>query len=398
MILFIFILSTHSLLMKRILPVLILLLPFSVFAQNKLQVVKANAGQAKIYEEPHAISRWYINPKVKLDVYTTGKFTKSKRIKFKTDVDSIVFNISPGQKKEFIVLLNGKDSCLTQIAAPELKNFSKVSPEIHDSIPFFVNKYNTNFLPIVFNGTDSLLMNFDSGANDIDLTHAALANKVKSKPQLYHPGYDIKIGNHTYKTKIFDIELAGNETDGLLGWDIFDGMIVALDYDQNKMMVHSVMPREILQDKQYTRFKITYIKNKPFIESEISQNGTKNKSLFFFDLGYQRTVMLDHDLLRKMKFPADEMEVIKKVMMHGVNGNEVPVTTVKLQRLKIGNFELKNVPAQVMEQNKPMPGTNVHYLGNDILKRFNTVFDFQNNVIYLKPNHLYDVAYADQKS
>ncbi|NMN38092.1 aspartyl protease family protein [Pedobacter sp. SG918] len=384
--------------MKRILPILTVLLPLSALAQQKLPVVKASIGQAKIYEENNAVSSWYINPKIKLDVFTTGKFTKPKSIKFKTDIDSIVFNISPGQKKEFIVLLNGKDSCLTQITAPVLKNFSQVSPEIHDSIPFFVNKYNTNFLPVVFNGTDSLLMNFDSGANDIDLTTAALAKKVKSKPKLYNTDYDIKIGNHIYKSKIYDIELAGNEVDGLVGWDIFDGMIVALDYDQNKMMVHSTMPKQILQDKQYTKFKITYIKNKPFIESEISQSGTKNKSLFFFDLGYQRTAMLDNDLLTKMKFPTEKMEIIKKVIMHGIKGNEIPVTTVKLQSLKIGNFELKNVPAQVMEQNKPMPGVNVHYLGTDILKRFNTVFDFQNNVIYLKPNHLYDVAYADQKT
>jgi len=383
--------------MKRILLIVTVLLPFSVLAQKKLPVVKAGAGQAKIYEQDNAVSNWYINPKIKLDVFTTGKFTKSKSIKFKTDIDSIVFNISPGQKKEFIVLLNGKDSCLTQISAPVLKNFSKVSPEIHDSIPFFVNKYNTNFLPVVFNGTDSLLLNFDSGANDIDLTNAALAKKVKSKLKLYNTDYGVKIGNHTYKSKIYDIELAGNETDGLLGWDIFDGMIVALDYDQNKMMVHSTMPKQILRDKQYARFKITYIKNKPFIESEISQSGTKNKSLFFFDLGYQRTAMLDNDLLREMRFPTEKMEVIKKVIMRGIRGNEVPVTTVKLQSLKIGNFELKNVPAQVMEQNKPMPGVNVHYLGTDILKRFNTVFDFQNDVIYLKPNHLYDVTYADQK-
>ena len=383
--------------MKRILLLLTALLPFYTFAQKKLPVVKASAGQAKIYEQENAVSNWYINPKIKPDVFTTGKFTKSERVKFKTDIDSIVFSISPGQKKEFIVLLNGKDSCLTQITAPALKNLSKVSPEIHDSIPFFVNKYNTNFLPVVLNGTDSLLLNFDSGANDIDLTNAALSKKVKSKLKLYDAEYGIKIGNHTYKSKIYDIQLAGNETDGLLGWDIFDGMIVALDYDQNKMMVHSTMPKEILQDKQYTRFKITYIKNKPFIESEISQSGIKNKSLFMFDLGYQRTAMLDNDLLREMKFPTEKMEVIKKVMMHGTRGNEVPVTTVQLQSLKIGNFELKNVPAQVMEQNKPMPGVNVHYLGTDILKRFNTVFDFQNNVIYLKPNHLYDVAYADQK-
>lgn len=384
--------------MKRILLILTALLPFYTFAQKKLPVVKASVGQAKIYEQENAVSNWYINPKIKPDVFTTGKLTKSESVKFKTNIDSIVFSISPGQKKEFIVLLNGKDSCLTQITTPALKNFSKVLPEIHDSIPFFVNKYNTNFLPVVFNGVDSLLLNFDSGANDIDFTNAALEKKVKSKLKLYNTEYGIKIGNHTYKSKIYDIELAGNETDGLLGWDIFDGMIVALDYDQNKMIIHSTMLKEILQDKQYARFKISYIKNKPFIESEISQSGIKNKSLFMFDLGYQRTVMLDNDLLREMRFPTERMEVIKKVMMHGTRGNEVPVITVKLQSLKIGNFELKNVPAQVMEQNKPMPGINIHYLGTDILKRFNTVFDFQNNVIYLKPNHLYDVVYADQKS
>ena len=383
--------------MKRILIILTVLFPFCGFAQKKLPIVKAGAGQAKFYEAHNASSNWYINPKLKLDVFTTGKITKSINIKFKTDVDSIVFKIGPGEQREFIVLLNGKDSCRTQIVCPELKNYSKISPEVHDSIPFFVNKYNTNFLPVVFNNTDSLLLNFDSGANDVDLTTAALKQKVKSNPKLYNTDYEVKIGSQTYKSKIYDIELAGNETDGLLGWDIFDGMIVALDYDNHKMMVHSVMPKQVLQDKQYTKFKITYIRNKPFIESEISQNGIKNKSLFFFDLGYQRTAMLDNDVLREMKFPTDKMEVIKKVMMHGTSGNEVPVTTVKLQSLKIGNFELKDVPAQVMEQNKPMPGTNVHYLGTDILKRFNTVFDFQNNVIYLKPNQLYEVAFADQK-
>jgi len=383
--------------MKRILSILSVLLPFCGVAQNKLPLVKAGAGLAKFYEEHNASSNWYINPKLKLDVFTTGKITKSRNIKFKTDIDSIVFRIGPGEQKEFIVLLNGKDSCRTRIVCPELKDFSKVSPEVHDSIPFFVNKYNTNFLPVVFNGTDSLLLNFDSGATEIDLTTAALKQKVKSKPKLYNTEYGIKIGSQTYKSKIYDIELAGNETDGLLGWDIFDGMIVALDYDRNKMMVHSVMPKQILQDKQYSKFKITYIRNKPFIESEILQGRTKNKSLFFFDLGYQRTAMLDNDLLREMKFPTERMEVIKKVMMHGTRGNEVPVTTVKLQSLKIGHFELKDVPAQVMEQGKPMPGVNVHYLGTDILKRFNTVFDFQNDVIYLKPNHLYEVAYADQK-
>lgn len=62
--------------------------------------------------------------------------------------------------------------------------------------------------------------------------------------------------------------------------------------------------------------------------------------------------------------------------MHGTKGNEVSVITASLEKLKIGNLELKNVPAQIMTQGKPMPGVYVHYLGSDVLKRFNTVLDF----------------------
>ena len=383
--------------MKPILTFIIAMVPFYVFSQKKLPVINANSNQAKIYEQNNPASSWYLNPKIKLDVFTTGKLTKPKTIKFKTDVDSISFKIKPGQKKDFIVLLNGKDTCLTEIQSIKTRDFSKISPEIHDTIPFFVNKYNTNFLPVVFNGTDSLMLNFDTGATEIDFTTEALKQKVNSHPKLYNTSYDIKIGKQTYKSKIYDIKLAGNETDGLLGWNVFDGMIVELDYDNNKMLLHSKMPKQVLHDKKYSKFKIRYIKNKPFIESEISQSGTRNKSLFLFDLGYQRTVMLDNDLLQETQFPVEKMEVIKKVIMHGTRGNEVPVITSNLESLKIGNFELKNIPAQIMGQNKPMKGINVHYLGSDVLKRFNTVLDFQKDLIYLKPNHLYDTTFADQK-
>jgi hypothetical protein len=383
--------------MKHISTFLMLLIPFSSFSQKKLPVINASSDKAKIYEQGNPVSNWYINPKVKLDAFTTNKLIKSKTVKFKTDIDSISFKLKPGQQKDFIVLLNSKDACLTRIQSPETKDFSKLKPEIHNSIPFFVNQYNTNFLPVVFNGTDSLMLNFDTGATEIDLTTDALKQKVRFKPQINDVSYDIKIGNQTYKSKVYDIAVAGNETDGMLGWNVFDGMIVELDYDNNKMILHSKMPKQVLHNKHYSKFKITYIKNKPFIEAEISQSGTRNKSLFLFDLGYQRTIMLDHDLLQEARFPTEKMEVIKKVIMHGIKGNEVPVITSNLESLKIGNFELKNVPAQIMGQNKPMPGVNIHILGSDILKRFNTILDFQKNVIYLKPNHLFDLEYADQK-
>lgn len=380
--------------MKRFFIVFISLLPFCSFSQTNLPVIQANSGKAVFQEQGNPESNWYINPKLRLDVYTTGKITKAKVIKFKTDVDSISFKIKPGQKLDFIVLLNGKDSCLTAIHSPAVKDYSKGFPEVNDTIPFFVNKYNTNFLPIVFNSADSLLLNFDTGATELSFTVEAL-KKVKSQLKLYNP-YDFQIGKHSYKTKIYDIELSGNETDGLLGWNVFDGMIVELDYDKNRMIVHSKMPGDLIRQREYSKFKITYINNKPFIKGEISQSGVKKKALFLFDLGYQRTIMLDNDLLHASRFPTQKMPVISKIIMHGTRGNEIPVITASLEKLKIGKYELSSVPAQIMENNKPMKGVKVHYLGTDVLKRFNTILDFQNDVIYLKPNHHYNTEYAGQ--
>jgi len=294
-------------------------------------------------------------------------------------------------------LLNGKDSCLTRIQSPEVKDLRKLQVAVHDTIPFFLNQYNTNYLPVVLNGTDSLLLNFDSGATEVCITTKSLKQKVRSQPKLYSTAYGVQIGKRIYNSNIYDISVAGNEVDGLLGCNLFDGMIVELDYDHQRMIVHSEMPKQIVRDASYEKFKLTYIKNKPFIESEISQSGIKSKSLFFFDLGYQRAVMLDNDALTASHFPSESMPVIKKVIMHGTKGNEIPVITADLASLKIGRFELKNVPAQIMTQGKPMPGANVHYLGSDVLKRFNTVLDFQKNVIYLKSNQLYNTPYADQK-
>ncbi|SFI26747.1 hypothetical protein [Halpernia frigidisoli] len=380
----------------RILILSFLLISILGFSQKKLPIVYANSTKVKIYEEDNPVSNWSINSKLKIDQYTTNKLVKTKTVKFKTDIDSISFKIKSGMKRDFIVILNGKDSCLTRIQSPEVKNFSKLKPEIHDSIPFFVNKFNTNYMNVVFNKVDSLKMNFDTGANDVDFTNEALQKKIKSNPKLYDTDYDFKIGKRDYKAKVYDIELAGNETDGLLGRDLFDGMVVELNYDKNKMIIHSKMPTSISNDKQYSKFNIKYIKGKPFIETEISQNGIQNKSYFLFDLGYQKTVMLDNDLLNENHFPTDKMAVIKKVIMHGTSGNEVPVITSNLETLKLGKFELKNIPTQILTQNKPIPGLKMHILGNEILKKFNTVLDFQNNVIYLKPNHLYDLAFSDQ--
>lgn len=268
---------------------------------------------------------------------------------------------------------------------------------LSDSILLVLNEQNTMYVKAVFNETDTLYLNFDTGTTELILTNDVLTNKLKAVPKLYTTLYNLKIGNTIYKTKVYDAALSGHGTDGRFGWDFFKDKIVELNYDQNLMIIHSVLPKILAGNHQFTALKIELFKDLFLVKSEIRQNGITNKALFLFDIGYQRTVMLDNDLLKEGKFPTQKMEVLKKVIMKGAQGNEIPVITSNLQLLKIGKYKLKNVPVQQLITNKPLKDRDIHILGNEVLKRFNIFLDFQNNFVYLKPNHLFKDPYIDQK-
>ncbi|MEZ0004691.1 hypothetical protein ABH942_000034 [Flavobacterium sp. 28YEA47A] len=273
---------------------------------------------------------------------------------------------------------------------------SQNKASLPDTIPLIINSQNTIYVKAVFNKIDTLNLNFDTGTTELVLTNDVRKNKLKSVPELYTTFYDVRIGKHDYNTKVYDAELTGHGTDGRFGWDLFKGKVVELNYDKNIMVVHSKLPDYVVKDNAFSKLGITFFKGLVLVESKISQDGIDNTALFLFDSGYQRTAMLDNDLLKEGNFPADKMKVIKKVIMRGAQGNEVPVITADLQSLKIGKYELKDVPVQQITGNKPLRGANIHILGNEVLKRFDTFLDFQNNVVYLKPNRLFNAEYIEK--
>ncbi len=276
-------------------------------------------------------------------------------------------------------------------------NGSAQKLEISDTIAMTINEHNTIFIKAFFNNKDTLKLNFDTGTTELILIKDVLKNKMNSETKLYNTFYNLKIGNTNYKTKVYDAELAGHGTDGRFGWDFFKGKVVELNYDNHAMVIHSEIPKQVTLDKSFTKLKIEFWKDLFLVSSEIKQNGILNKDLFLFDTGFDRTVMLDNDLLKEGNFPVNKMEVIKKVIMKGAQGNEIPVITSNLKVLKIGKYKLKNIPVQIATSQKPLNDKNLHILGNEILKRFTIFIDFHKNVVYLKPNSFFNDKYIDQK-
>ncbi|MFD1875576.1 hypothetical protein [Hymenobacter bucti] len=282
---------------------------------------------------------------------------------------------------------------LMLIALPSLAQ----KPPASDTIAFHLNGQNNMYVNAIFNQVDTLALNFDTGTTELVLINSVLKNKLKVAPKLYNVSYTLKIGKTDYQTKVYDAELTAQETDGRFGWDLFKNKVVELNYDKNILVVHYLLPKGVAKDKRYTKLAIEFYKDLLLISSSIKQDGIINKDLFLFDTGYQRTVMLDNDLLKQAAFPTAKMRAIKKVIMKGAQGNEIPVITSSLQMLQIGEYKLKNVPIQQVTTNKPLKNKNIHILGNDVLKRFNVVLDLQENMVYLKPNRLYNVEFTDFK-
>ncbi len=261
-----------------------------------------------------------------------------------------------------------------------------------DTIPFTLSDYNNIIVKAVINDIDTLNLKFDSGTTGLLLTNNAIDNKLHWTRNSNHDN-SLKIGNMEWDSlRIYPVELSGQGTDGRFGWDLFNGKVVEIDFDNSLFIVHSKPPPI---DKEYARFDIEYTHTLFCIEAELEVKGIIYKNRFLFDNGYQRTVMLDTVLMAEQNFPKD-LEVIKKVIMRNGQGKEIPVITVNCEKIHFGNYSLADIPVQLLTTGNPAR-FKTHILGNEVLKRFNTFLDFQNNHVYLKPNGLFNQDYTDEK-
>ncbi len=377
--------------MKKLLTLTLLLCVFISQAQTT-PILKSRTQTAIIIEGDEERQKWLLNPKVKIQDYSISKSPKAKWVRFYTDADSIKKLLKPGEKLEFRVVIADKDTCRIKIESPQIKNYAHLKPMQHDTIPFVLTDYNNIKFKAVLNKRDTLDLKFDSGTTGLLLTHDAIKDKTHNLDPDKAENY-LQIGNLNWSgLEVYPVAISGQGTDGRFGWDLFDGKVVEIDYDKNLMIVHTRMP-EI--GKGYSKFPIEYTHTLFCINGELQIKDKKYKNRFLFDNGYQRTIMLDTLLMHEQNYPKD-LEVIKKVVMRNGQGKEIPVYTVNNERLNLGKIVLSDIPVQLLATANPAR-FKTHIMGNEVLKRFNTILDFQQNFVYLKPNSLFEVPYTDGK-
>lgn len=283
------------------------------------------------------------------------------------------------------------------------KPAQKVSLVDAVSVPFELSAYNNIIFDVVLNDTDSLKLKFDSGATGLLLTHDAIKNKTqllksgkeKTPTQNYvklNTLSSIRLGSLSWDSlEIYPVRHSGHGTDGRFGWDLFEDKVLEINYDNNQMTIHDKLPNV----ETYSKIKLDRVKTLWCFDGTILAKGKDYSGRFLFDTGYQKAMLLDSIMMQEQQFPKD-LPLIKTNRLRNGAGQVFITKVVKVPSLKIGALELQNIPTQLLNTRNPA-GFKTHILGNELLKRWNTIIDFKNQTIYFKPNQLLNDAYSDMK-
>ncbi len=387
---------------KLLLFVLGILLNIVVFAQKELPIIHANNEITRLYEGHHnGYINWYLTPEAKPDIYYLDKSKKASKVTLRTDIDEIKVKLRPGESFDFVVVLNGKDSCYNRFIHKAPNTFYQdLSPLTKDTIPFRLTQYSNIIIEALLNEQDTLYLNFDTGASGIRLKEDVIVEKTHllADQDTETPNFramsrqnTLKMGNLTWDSMpVATTRFSAHESDGRFGWDLFDGRVVEIDYEKSILIVHSRLPK---LEKAYKDFDIIFDHTLFHVKGDLVLNGKKYKSRFLVDSGYQKAILLDSVLMQQYNFPTD-LPIIKTNELRDGIGNVFITKIVETDALSFGKLTLENIPTQLLNRANPA-GYPTHFLGAEVLKRFNTVLDFQDNKMYLKPNQLEKDEYSD---
>ncbi|MCD8740308.1 hypothetical protein LT679_06805 [Mucilaginibacter roseus] len=365
------------------------------FAQQKLPVIKATSKKVSIRDGEFLDKNfWNLLPQIRPDVYTADRTRETKWVTFYTDIDSIKVKVTPGSRFNFVVLLNGTDSCYTQIASaipPQTK--TKITAAT-DTIPFELTAFNAIKVKCILNNIDTLNMHFDIGSFDFRIIRNAVLNKThlltgqrgQAKPDFSKADKitKIQLGNTVWNNPEVAINnQTAHEMDGRFGWNLFEGKVVEVNYDKHLLLIHTQLPTYL---KGYDKLKLKFIRSFACVSGAFLINSKDYIGDFLMDTGSDRAMILDSSWAARNNFPQN-LKVAKQLEATDPRGVKYPVKTVFTPTYQLGKYKLNNVPALMLSGKNPV-GFEINYLGNDLLKRFNLVFDFQQDQLYLKPNAL----------
>lgn len=351
-----------------------------VSAQSRLPVVSATSKTASIRDGAFFDKgSWTLNPKLKLDVYTVDRTRETKYVTFYTDIDSIKVKLKPRTHFDFVVLLNGRDSFYTRIeSAIKPTDLTARASSKPDTIPFWLTADNAIAVKALINHTDSVSMHFDLSAFGLRLTKDAIQNKLHSSK--INAITTLQIGTRIWqKPDVRSTDLTAKQMDGRIGWDMFEGQIVEINYERGLMVVHQTLPRNL---SGYRRSKMNFIRSFPCLTGSLIVDGKSYTSDFMLDTGSPGSVIIDSVWAATNHFP-NNLKVLSTTVLRDPRGVKYEMRNVEIRAIRLNGLTSANVAGLLLGSQHPT-GFPINLLGNGLLKDFDMIVDFQKDEVYLR--------------
>ena len=179
----------------------------------------------------------------------------------------------------------------------------------------------------------------------------------------------------------------GEKIDGIIGFSFLSRYIVKIDYDSSKIFVYTKGTMKYPRGGFLIR---PLLINIPVFSTPIKDD-REVVNRFYFDTGAGMCLLLSSDFVNDSNFVSSKRKWYA-TQAEGLGG-KAPMKQGVLKMMKLGPYKFRNVPTYIFEDEYNV--TSYPYLGgligNDLLRRFNIIINYDRRDLYLMPNsHLRD--------
>jgi len=200
------------------------------------------------------------------------------------------------------------------------------------------------------------------------------------------------------KTDHFNLSnFVGIPVHGLLGYEFFSNLAVKLNFTDSTVTVYKSRNARLFRRGE--KIPITIESHKPYLQAKVKlPNGIEQTCKLVIDLGAGHPVSLEN-MIKKNGLPQNFIIANLGV---GLTGPIFGFLS-RIDEVDIGKYKVKSVitsfPNDYDETTlKSMSVPRDGNLGVGILKRFTVIFDYPDNIIYLKPNTYFGAPFEHDMS
>lgn len=214
-------------------------------------------------------------------------------------------------------------------------------------------------------------------------------NQTLNLPGLKVEHLNFHVNNYEVLSSVY-----GEKVDGIIGYSFFSRYIIKINFDSSMIEVYS--PGRMEYPKEGTVLHPAFT-NLPIQWLDIKDR-KKTGFNFYFDTGAGLCLLLSERFAKDSAILLSRRKPIL-TQAEGMGGKlQMRLTIVK--EVKVGPYKFRAVPTYLYKDDYNV--TSYPYtgglLGNDLLRRFNMIFNYPNREIHLKPNgHFnedFDYAYT----